>query len=109
MVFWDHALANSGGFSTRPLSILRRAAGRGGVWQGKRSWASKGRTSQSGRSFGTLEVVFFEIWWTRGDSNPRPPHCERGKIPAELLAQSPFANHIVHQPLTGFQLGPLGP
>src|SRR6267154_2209129 len=30
MVFWDHALANSRGFSTRPLSILRRAAGRGG-------------------------------------------------------------------------------
>ena len=20
------------------------------------------------------------IWWTRGDSNPRPPRCERGKI-----------------------------
>ena len=20
------------------------------------------------------------IWWTRWDSNPRPPHCERGKI-----------------------------
>ena len=25
-------------------------------------------------------VKFFKIWWTRGDSNPRPPHCERGKI-----------------------------
>ena len=22
----------------------------------------------------------FEFWWTRWDSNPRPPHCERGKI-----------------------------
>src|SRR5260370_39621097 len=20
------------------------------------------------------------VWWTRGDSNPRPPRCERGKI-----------------------------
>jgi hypothetical protein len=20
-----------------------------------------------------------EIWWTRGDSNPRPPRCQRGK------------------------------
>src|ERR1700692_291848 len=27
-----------------------------------------------------------EIWWTRGDSNPRPPRCERGALPAELLA-----------------------
>src|SRR5258706_13817164 len=30
----------------------------------------------------------FEIWWTRRDSNPRPPRCERGALPAELLAQS---------------------
>ena len=22
-------------------------------------------------------VKFFKIWWTRGDSNPRPPHCEQ--------------------------------
>src|SRR5260370_30062432 len=28
----------------------------------------------------------FEMWWTRGDSNPRPPRCERGALPAELLA-----------------------
>jgi hypothetical protein len=33
-------------------------------------------------------VSSFEIWWTRGDSNPRPPRCERGALPAELLAQS---------------------
>src|ERR1700719_4272061 len=26
------------------------------------------------------------FWWTRGDSNPRPPRCERGALPAELLA-----------------------
>ena len=31
-------------------------------------------------------VKSFEIWWTRGDSNPRPPRCERGALPAELLA-----------------------
>jgi hypothetical protein len=24
-------------------------------------------------------VKLFRIWWTRGDSNPRPPRCERGK------------------------------
>jgi hypothetical protein len=33
---------------------------------------------------GALSI--FEIWWTRGDSNPRPPRCERGALPAELLA-----------------------
>src|SRR6266700_3435644 len=27
-----------------------------------------------------------ERWWPRGDSNPRPPRCERGALPAELLA-----------------------
>src|SRR6516162_2654049 len=31
-------------------------------------------------------VKSFRIWWTRGDSNPRPPRCERGALPAELLA-----------------------
>ena len=25
------------------------------------------------------QCKFFKIWWTRGDSNPRPHHCERGK------------------------------
>ena len=28
--------------------------------------------------FTVLEgALSFEIWWTRWDSNPRPPHCER--------------------------------
>src|SRR5512146_1105964 len=26
------------------------------------------------------------IWWTARDSNPRPPHCERGALPTELAA-----------------------
>src|SRR6266566_4565990 len=30
----------------------------------------------------------FGIWWTRGDSNPRPPRCEQGALPAELLAHT---------------------
>src|SRR5713101_1508546 len=33
----------------------------------------------------SLEVMEMK-WWTRGDSNPRPPRCERGALPAELLA-----------------------
>jgi hypothetical protein len=28
----------------------------------------------------------FEIWWTRGDSNPRLPRCERGKSKLRLGA-----------------------
>jgi hypothetical protein len=24
-------------------------------------------------------------WWSSGDSNPGPPHCERGALPTELL------------------------
>src|SRR5207245_801858 len=33
------------------------------------------------------ETAFLKgFWWTRGDSNPRPPRCERGALPAELLA-----------------------
>ena len=26
------------------------------------------------------------FWWTTWDSNPRPPHCERGALPTELVA-----------------------
>src|SRR5579884_36815 len=29
---------------------------------------------------------FKVIWWTAWDSNPRPPRCERGALPAELAA-----------------------
>jgi hypothetical protein len=29
-------------------------------------------------------------WWTVGGSNPRPPHCERGALPAELTAHDGF-------------------
>ena len=29
--------------------------------------------------------VFF-FWWTRRDSNPRPPRCERGALPTEPRA-----------------------
>ena len=32
------------------------------------------------------DVSDLKRWWTRRDSNPRPPRCERGALPAELLA-----------------------
>ena len=33
-------------------------------------------------------VKSFRIWWTRPGSNRRPPRCERGALPAELLAHT---------------------
>ena len=32
--------------------------------------------------------VHYLKWWSSGGSNPRPPHCERGALPTELLPQS---------------------
>jgi hypothetical protein len=29
-----------------------------------------------------------DVWWRVRDSNPRPPRCERGALPAELTPQS---------------------
>src|SRR5205814_1981597 len=37
------------------------------------------------------------VWWTRPGSNRRPPHCERGALPAELLA---------HEQRNNFSKGP---
>jgi hypothetical protein len=39
-------------------------------------------------------------WWTRRDSNPRPPHCERGALPAELLARPWLTSgyNLIYQP-----------
>src|ERR1700747_234605 len=36
--------------------------------------------------------ISLRLWWTRGDSNPRPPRCERGALPAELLAHEQQKN-----------------
>src|SRR5512132_1342777 len=48
-----------------------------------------------------------ERWWRRRGLNPRPPRCERGALPAELLphlraegAFSPIPPHVVN-PRTG--------
>ena len=35
----------------------------------------------------TTSVVAF-LWWTRSDSNRRPPQCECGALPAALLAHN---------------------
>src|SRR5229473_2030894 len=41
-------------------------------------------TPKAGRSIRLSQSKV--VWWTRRDSNPRPPRCERGALPAELLA-----------------------
>jgi len=38
---------------------------------------------------GALSI--FEIWWTRGDSNPRPPRCERGITKAKTRRHNQLA------------------
>ena len=36
--------------------------------------------------FNHLSSIFvFKAWWSRAGSNRRPPRCERGALPAELL------------------------
>jgi hypothetical protein len=36
-----------------------------------------------------MESMYYEMeWWMVGGSNPRPPHCERGALPAELTTHS---------------------
>lgn len=37
------------------------------------------------------------IWWRRGDSNPWPPRCERGALPAE---PRPHADHYITKKFT---------
>ncbi len=41
--------------------------------------------NQSAKSYG-----FCSNWWSRRGSNPRPPRCERGALPAELLPHIPL-------------------
>src|SRR5208283_5806377 len=56
------------------------------AWNGRKrsAWVSTFRPGQVAyvaySSHSEKLVKLFRIWWTRGDSNPRPPRCERGKI-----------------------------
>src|SRR4051812_35167865 len=34
------------------------------------------------------------LWWTAGGSNPRPLHCERSALPAELAAHGHYSSTI---------------
>src|SRR5262245_35232601 len=35
------------------------------------------------------------LWWRRRDSNPRPPRCERGALPTELLPRNSRSDAFV--------------
>ena len=39
-----------------------------------------------------LYHYIFKYWWIQGDSDPRPPRCERGALPAELWTRSAIYN-----------------
>src|SRR5439155_19919126 len=52
-------------------------------------------TPKAGRSIRLSQSKV--VWWTRPGSNRRPPHCERGALPAELLA---------HEQRNNFSKGP---
>lgn len=41
------------------------------------------RISKAGRR-STLDLPGLQRWWNRRDSNPRPPVCQTGALPAEL-------------------------
>src|SRR5437867_11861619 len=43
----------------------------------------------------------WHYWWRRRGSNPRPPHCERGALPAELR---PHRAKIIVDPQLGRKL-----
>ena len=67
-----------------------------GAWNGPRrsEWVSTFPLGQldnlDNSSSSEKRVKSFKIWWTRGDSNPRPPRCERGKSQAKTRC----CNHL---------------
>lgn len=45
------------------------------------------QTYQIDSNFLSQKVLVRTFWWTIGGSNPWPPDCEPGALPAELMAQ----------------------
>ncbi len=54
-----------------------------------RAWQALTRSTKRGR-------FPAEIGWSNGGSNPGPPHCERGALPAELLPQTGLKTRAEH-------------
>jgi len=75
---------------------------------GLRKWASvlSSRPAQLANQANWLNfeglakvTIFLRFWWTRGDSNPRPPRSERGIIKAKTRRHNQLA--ILTVPLIG--------
>ena len=45
-------------------------------------------------------------WWSRWGSNPRPPHCERGALPTELLPHARAALSATCQKMPSVSIAP---
>ena len=42
--------------------------------------------------------MYCQLWWTDGGSNPGPPECKSGALPAELPAQTIYYQiNQIHQ------------
>src|SRR5262245_59965653 len=48
--------------------------------------------AQGARASTTVPGSCWWAWWTAGGSNPRPPDCEPGALPAELAAHGEKGN-----------------
>ncbi len=70
----------------RQIYDLGSRCHRGG-WGDKESQSREGLATAEGTDLSTeaLEVLNTE-WWTRKDSNLRPPRCKRGALPTKLRA-----------------------
>jgi hypothetical protein len=61
------------------------------AWHSARAWPTSRRFWRRFWRFGVYPLTpqpnFPGLEWSNGGSNPGPPHCERGALPAELLPQ----------------------
>ena len=48
--------------------------------------------------------MYCQLWWTDGGSNPGPPECKSGALPAELPAQTMY--YQKHQTRQRYQKSP---
>ena len=87
--------------SSRSSSGARRVRHRAHIWRTSPRRGGAVSRLTPGLARGTPDFV---SWWTAGGSNPRPPDCEPGALPAELAAQG-RTTHFTGRP-KGFQVLP---
>ena len=57
-------------------------------WQQRNRAAGNTKNADTANPENAFPVRLCRQWWTRSDSNRRPPQCECGALPAALLAHS---------------------